>query len=307
MQPLEAAGQLGRLVKEDVVPGRDDEHRRQGLQRRVAGQPHRCQRVASLAPGIGLVEGLEQLGIVAIARGILPPRRAGHGVELGHRIDGYHLAHARHRHGRGQCQIAAGTVAAHRHQRRVATPLGRMLLEVGQRLLAVVQRRRKPVGRRQAIVERRHAAVALECQRGTEAGTAVDAAKAPAAAMQVEQQRALAGTGLEGHKQAQVGPHVDRLYALRQHGRLVAALSRALQGRVVASHSRAHGQHLHVLQARLHAGQKRVLLNEHRVLQLGTGHNLPPGAGRRQYHGRHSPTQHCNSIDCHHCQYSSVY
>ena len=70
---LQAPGQLTRLVEQNVVACRDDEHRGQRLQCGVARHPRRHERIVRIAACIGLIEGFEQFGIVAIARGIAIP------------------------------------------------------------------------------------------------------------------------------------------------------------------------------------------------------------------------------------------
>ena len=157
-----------------------------------------------------------------------------------------------------------------------------MLAEIGKGAAAVVERSRKGMGWRQTVIEGSHAAVGLQRQSGTEARTTVDAAEAPAASVEIEQQRTLAEGWSGGREEADVGGGISGGDAVGQLGRLVAALPDLLQGCTVAGDSRAHRQHLSVLQVGRHTAEEVALVVEHTPLERVGGIGLPI----QTYHGK---------------------
>lgn len=141
MELLQAMSQLGRLIKKDIVAGREDENRRERLQSGVAGQAYGNERVVVLPLGISLVESLQEFCIIAITLAVLAPRMAATGEEFGHRIDGNHTIHTRHGEGCSKSQVSARAVTTHRDAGGIASPLGSMSTKVGESLLTVGKRR----------------------------------------------------------------------------------------------------------------------------------------------------------------------
>lgn len=93
--------------------------------------------------GISLIESLEEFCIIAKPLAVLAPRTAAAGEEFGHRIDGNHTLHARHREGGGKCQVSTRTITTHRDACGVTSTLGSMGTKIGESLLTVGKRCRE--------------------------------------------------------------------------------------------------------------------------------------------------------------------
>ena len=158
-EPMEPLGELGSLIEKNVMPGRNDKHRRQLRQCLIAGQSHGYQWITCRASGIRLIECLQQLGIITITLAILHPRRRDLRIKLRHRINRNNLACALHGHCRRQSQIAPGTVAPDGNLQRITTPLISMTLHIFKCPPAIIQRSREREFRSQPIIERRNTTI----------------------------------------------------------------------------------------------------------------------------------------------------